>query len=117
MYAARFVRFSALLVLGCMMSFAQTVSSSILGIIVDPAGSVIPGADIKLTKVRNLSANLTNAEWMLSIPGTAEQKNFLLNCTGCHTLERIMKSTHDADEFMERQPVALVDIAPSLLAE
>ena len=57
--------------------------------------------DVKLKKVRNLSATLTNAEWMLSVPGTDEQKNFLLNCTGCHTLERIMKSTHDADEFME----------------
>jgi virginiamycin B lyase len=58
-------------------------------------------AEIKLRKVRNLSASLTNAEWMISVPGSEEQKNFLLNCTGCHTLERIMKSTHDADEFME----------------
>src|SRR5438105_2228367 len=57
--------------------------------------------EIKLKKVKNLSAHLTNAEWLLSIPGTDEQKNFLLNCTGCHTLERIMKSTYDADGFME----------------
>jgi streptogramin lyase len=57
--------------------------------------------EIKLRKVRNLSATLTNAEWMLSLPGSDEQKNFLLNCTGCHTLERIMKSTHDADEFLD----------------
>src|ERR1051326_2097468 len=57
--------------------------------------------DVKLKKVRNLSATLTNAEWMLSMPGTDAQKQFLLNCTGCHTLERIMKSTHDADEFLE----------------
>src|SRR5204863_5724168 len=46
--------------------------------------------DIKLKKVRNLSAQLTNAEWMLSMPGTDEQKRFLLNCNGCHSLERIM---------------------------
>jgi streptogramin lyase len=58
-------------------------------------------AEIKLKKVKNLSAQLTNAEWLMSMPGTDEQKRFLLNCTGCHTLERIMKSTHDADEFME----------------
>src|SRR5206468_6066581 len=57
--------------------------------------------EIKLKKVKNLSAHLTNAEWLLSIPGTDQQKNFLLNCTGCHTLERIMKSTYDADGFME----------------
>jgi virginiamycin B lyase len=58
-------------------------------------------ADIKLKKAKNLSAQLTNAEWLMSMPGTDQQKNFLLNCNGCHTLERIMKSTHDADEFME----------------
>src|SRR5256886_7734231 len=64
------------------------------------AGSVA-GADIKLRKVKNLSAHLTNAEWMMSMPGTDEQKRFLLNCNGCHTLERIMKSTYDADGFMQ----------------
>src|SRR6202790_4480396 len=58
-------------------------------------------ADIKLAKVKNLSAHLTNAEWLISMPGTDEQKRFLLNCTDCHSLERIMKSTHDADGFME----------------
>src|SRR5437868_11851858 len=36
-------------------------------------------ADIKLKKARNLSAQLTNAEWMSSMPGTDEQKRFLLN--------------------------------------
>src|SRR5256885_15440212 len=58
-------------------------------------------ADIKLRKVKNLSAHLTNAEWMSSMPGTDEQKRFLLNCNGCHTLERIMKSAYDADGFMQ----------------
>jgi virginiamycin B lyase len=57
--------------------------------------------EIKLRKVKNLSAHLTNGEWLTSMPGTVEQKRFLLNCTGCHTLERIMKSTHDADGFLE----------------
>jgi len=58
-------------------------------------------ADIRLKKVKNLSAHLTNAEWMMSIPGTDEQKRFLLNCNGCHTLERIMKSSYDADGFLQ----------------
>src|SRR3989442_5334433 len=58
-------------------------------------------AEIKLKKVKNLSAHLTNAEWLTSMPGTEQQKQFLLNCTGCHTLERIMKSTYDADGFMD----------------
>lgn len=58
-------------------------------------------AEIKLKKVKNLSAHLTNAEWLMSMPGTDEQKRFLLNCNGCHTLERIMKSTADADGLLE----------------
>ena len=35
----------------------------------------------------------------MSIPGTDDQKATLLNCQGCHTLERIMRSTHDSDEW------------------
>ncbi len=57
--------------------------------------------EIKLKKTKNLPGHLTNAEWLMSMPGTDEQKRFLLNCTTCHTLERIMRSTHDADEFMQ----------------
>ena len=58
-------------------------------------------ADIKLKKTRNLASQLSNAEWMMSIPGTEEQKAMLLDCTGCHTLERIVRSTHDADEWTQ----------------
>jgi streptogramin lyase len=58
-------------------------------------------ADIKLVKTKNLSAQLTNAEWMMSIPGTDDQKALLLNCTSCHTVNRIVSSSHDADEFAQ----------------
>src|SRR5881409_2655388 len=68
---------------------------------VDVAAGSVASADIKLKKVKNLSAHLTNAEWMSSMPGTDEQKRFLLNCNGCHTLERIMKSAYDADGFLQ----------------
>src|SRR4029079_5020429 len=34
-------------------------------------------------------------------PGTDQQKKFLLNCIGCHTLERIMKSSYDPEGFLE----------------
>ena len=57
--------------------------------------------DIKLKPTRNLSAQLSNAEWLISVPGTDEQKRFLLECNGCHTYERIVRSTHDADEFIQ----------------
>src|SRR5262249_16716968 len=58
-------------------------------------------SDIRLRKAKNLASQLTNAEWMSSMPGTDEQKRFLLNCNGCHTIERIMKSSYDADGFMQ----------------
>jgi len=56
-------------------------------------------ADIKLKKTKNLPGQLTNAEWLMSIPGTEEQKANLLNCVGCHTLERVVRSTHNSDEW------------------
>src|SRR5215470_12166755 len=52
-------------------------------------------ADLKLKKTRNLPSQLTNAEWISSMPGSEDQKSFLLNCVGCHTLERVVRSTHD----------------------
>jgi len=58
-------------------------------------------AQLKLKKTRNLAAQLTNAEWLMSMPGTDDQKKFLLNCSGCHTYERIVKSTYDADGFLK----------------
>ncbi len=58
-------------------------------------------ADLKLKKTRNLPAQLVNAEWMMSMPGTEDQKAQLLNCVGCHTLERIVRSNHDANEFTQ----------------
>jgi streptogramin lyase len=57
--------------------------------------------ELRLRKARDLSAQLTNAEWLASFPGTPDQKKFLYGCVGCHTLERIAKSTHDAAEFRE----------------
>ncbi len=58
-------------------------------------------ADLKLKTTKNLASQLTNAEWMSSMPGTEEQKSFLLNCVGCHTLERVVRSTHDVNEWMQ----------------
>jgi virginiamycin B lyase len=59
--------------------------------------------DLKLKKTRNLSAQLTNAEWLQSMPGTPKQKDMLLNCVSCHTVERIVRSTHDPREFLQVQ--------------
>jgi streptogramin lyase len=55
--------------------------------------------DLKLRKSRNIAAQMSNAEWMMSIPGSEEQKASLLDCASCHTLERIVRSTHDTEEW------------------
>jgi streptogramin lyase len=57
--------------------------------------------DIKLRKTEDLAAQLSNGEWINSIPGNDPRKGLALNCVGCHTLERVMRSPHDADSFMK----------------
>jgi virginiamycin B lyase len=57
--------------------------------------------DLRLDKTRDLASQLNNAEWLMSIPGSEEQKAMLLDCMGCHTLERIVRSTHDVNEWMQ----------------
>jgi virginiamycin B lyase len=57
--------------------------------------------DLTLKKTEDLAAQMSNGEWMHSIPGTDQQKGILLGCVGCHTLERAMRSEHDADTFMK----------------
>jgi streptogramin lyase len=56
--------------------------------------------DLKLRKTEDLAAQLTNGEWLASFPGTEQQKNSMLGCVGCHTLERVARSTHSADDFI-----------------
>ena len=56
--------------------------------------------DLKLRKTEDLAAQLSNGEWLASIPGTDQQKGQLLNCVGCHTLERIVRSKYDAEAFL-----------------
>ena len=58
-------------------------------------------ADLKLVKAKDLAAQLSNAEWLHSSPGTAQQKRPLLSCVGCHTLERVYRSKHDGDAFVK----------------
>jgi streptogramin lyase len=57
--------------------------------------------DVKLAKTKNVAAQLTNLEWMLSVPGSEEQKRALTGCTNCHSVQRILNSVHDADEFLQ----------------
>ena len=56
--------------------------------------------DLRLGKAKDLAAQLSNGEWLASIPGTDRQKDQLLNCVGCHRVERIMRSKYDAEGFL-----------------
>jgi virginiamycin B lyase len=57
--------------------------------------------NLTLRKTEDLAAQMSNGEWMHSVPGTDQQKGLLLGCVGCHTLERFMRSSHDAKTLME----------------
>jgi streptogramin lyase len=62
-------------------------------------GKAATVADLKLRKTEDLAAQLSNGEWMTSMPGDDRQKGQLLNCVGCHSLERIARSRYDAETF------------------
>ena len=84
-----------------------TVSIRAVGYILDGPKSVeIPAggnatADLKLNRARNIHLQLSNAEWMASLPGTDREKQFLTGCTGCHTLQRMFTAQHDVDEWVQ----------------
>jgi len=52
---------------------------------------------ITLRQTTDLAAQLTNTEWFMSMPGTAQEKRPLIECMSCHTFERIVRSTYDAE--------------------
>jgi len=58
-------------------------------------------ADIRLIKTKNLANQLSNAEWLISVPGPDNLKANMANCVSCHTLQRFFASAHDAEEFKQ----------------
>jgi virginiamycin B lyase len=58
-------------------------------------------ADLQLVKTKDMAAQLSNTEWYMSWPGRDEDKRLARGCTHCHTYERIARSNHTADEFMQ----------------
>jgi len=63
----------------------------------------VANADLKLKKTGNLAAQLTNADWMASLPDSP-QRRVIASCTTCHTLQRIVESKYTADDFMALVP-------------
>jgi virginiamycin B lyase len=56
--------------------------------------------ELRLRRAKDLAAQLTNTEWLTSMPGTPEQKRPLIECMSCHTYERIARSKYGADELL-----------------
>src|SRR5580700_4676677 len=67
------------------------------------AAGTAASADLKLRKTANLAAQLTNSDWMASLPD-APQRRVIASCTTCHTLQRIVESKYTADDFMALVP-------------
>jgi virginiamycin B lyase len=57
--------------------------------------------DLRLRKATDVSSQLTNAEWLESMPGPDVQKASLSQCVNCHTLERVVRSKYDAGGFQQ----------------
>jgi virginiamycin B lyase len=60
--------------------------------------------DLALKKTKNLVAQMTSAEWLASWPGTDTEKRLVADCMSCHTLERIARSSHTAEEWVQIIP-------------
>jgi virginiamycin B lyase len=67
----------------------------------DVTAATAATADLTLNKTNALANQLSNGEWLNSLPGDDKLKAALTNCVGCHTIQRIVQSTHSADEFMQ----------------
>jgi len=57
--------------------------------------------DLTLRKAADVSVQLTSTEWFMSWPGTDKQKESVYSCTNCHSVERIARSTHNAEEWLQ----------------
>src|SRR6202042_2218791 len=63
----------------------------------DTAAGKPARVDLALGKTGDLEDQMSNGDWLISVPGTLEQKNNLLQCVDCHTLQRVVDSYHTAD--------------------
>ena len=59
---------------------------------------------VSLADKDKLASQLTSLEWLQSWPGSQQEKEALthnlVNCMFCHSLERIARSTYDADQLL-----------------
>ncbi len=68
--------------------------------VIEVAGSGTTVANLRLRTAHDLETQLTNAEWLESIPGSESQKAMFDSCVRCHTIDRALRSDYDADEWL-----------------
>ena len=69
--------------------------------VVDVVANESAEKDLKLSETQDFASQLMNAEWLLSVPGTKEQKMELFRCVNCHSLTTVVRSRHDADAWVD----------------
>lgn len=57
--------------------------------------------EIKLGPTKDLTKQMSNAEWFASFPGTDRENKAILNCVSCHNLDRIVRSQYNAEQFLD----------------
>ena len=56
-------------------------------------------ADLTLVPANNVAPQLTNSEWLMSLPGSEADKRLIFGCSNCHNLELPMSSTYTAEQL------------------
>ncbi len=69
-------------------------------LVADVGTSGTTTADLTLRPARDVESQLTNAEWLESIPGTDAQKTLFDSCVRCHTIDRVMRSRYDTEAWL-----------------
>jgi virginiamycin B lyase len=57
--------------------------------------------DIEIVKTRDITPQLSAAEWLMSVPGTPAEKDALYTCIECHTATPIVSSKYDAAGWLQ----------------
>ena len=53
--------------------------------------------DLKLVKTKDPASQLMSAEWLESVPGSADEKKRLFQCSACHQIDQPARSTYDTE--------------------
>jgi len=89
----------------------------------DIAAGAPATAEVKLARAKNIQAQLSNGEWIMSAPGDTRVKSFLPDCVGCHTLQRVFSAMHTPQEWknvfvrMGRYAPETTPVRPQLLLQ